>query len=293
MTIPTAPTPTTLVTEALTRFLNGGTPDSGEITRALDYGLEKVKRDIMGIGKTWRPLLRLVYDITKVGVSHYDNPADFEQDLSVGLMSGSHTGLLGTVTSVSLVTLASVEDAIQGEVEGKYLLLTSGTGVDQAEIVDDYNLTTKVCLMASAYAVLPVVPVGYMIVNQITDLTKTSMGRYDQFEYPGRPGIPERFIPITNQTVGQLALHPVPAAIYGIRRRYYADILKLDTTGTLYNTLLRKWANVFEQGVFVWKLQEDDDRYEAQNAIYQQMLMNLLTTDLDGYTPPAPAKQGA
>jgi len=85
--------------------------------------------------------------------------------------------------------------------------------------------------------------------------------------------------------VGQLALHPVPDAVYGIRRRYYADLLKLDTDGTLYSTLLRKWANVFEQGVFVWKLLEDDDRYDTENKIYQQLLVNLQMTDLDGYVP--------
>jgi hypothetical protein len=288
MSAPTQPTPTTLVTEALRRFLNGGDPDADEITRGIDYGLEKVKRDIMGIGKTWRPLLRLAYDITKVGVSHYDNPSDFEQDLSVGLMRGTHTGLLGTVTSASEVALALTEDAT--EVEGKYLLLTSGIGVDQAEIVDDYNVSTKVCTMSNAYTVLPEIPVGYMIVNQITDLIKTNIGRYDQFEYPGKPGTPERFIPIINQTVGQVALHPVPNAIYGIRRRYYADLLKLDTDSTLYATLLRDWANVFEQGVYVWKLQEDDDRYTVENQIYQQMLVNLTITDLDGYIPPETGK---
>jgi hypothetical protein len=286
MTMPTAPTPTTLVTEALTRFLNGGTPDSDEITRGIDYGLEKVKRDIMGIGKAWRPLLRLAYDITKVGVSHYDNPADFEMDFSVGLMLGTHTGLLGTVTSTTEVALTPAEDATQGEVEGKYLLLTSGIGVDQAQVVDDYNTTSKVATLSEAYEVLPEIPVGYMVVNRIKDLTIMNIGRYDQFEYPGRPAEPERFIPIVNNTVGQLALHPVPDAVYGIRRRYYADLLKLDIDGTLYSTLLRKWANVFEQGVYVWKLQEDDDRYDEQNKIYQQMLSNLLVTDLDGYVPP-------
>jgi hypothetical protein len=180
------------------------------------------------------------------------------------------------------------EDAIQGEVEGKHLLLTSGTGVDQAQIVDDYDTVTKIVILSAPYDVLPKLPVGYMVVNQIKDLIKISTGRYEQFEYPGRPGEPERFIPIINNTAGQLALHPVPDAVYGIRRRYYADLLKLNTDETLYATLLRKWANVFEQGVYVWKLGEDDDRYDKENGIYQQLLTNLLVTDLDGYTPPQP-----
>ncbi len=43
MGAPTAPTKTTIVTEALKRFHNGGTPPAAEITRGEDYGLEKVK----------------------------------------------------------------------------------------------------------------------------------------------------------------------------------------------------------------------------------------------------------
>lgn len=283
MSMPTAPTATTIVTEALKRFLNGGTPEAAEITRATDYGLEKVKRDIMGIGKKWRPLLKTVYDITKVGVSHYANPVDYETDNSVGLMTGSHTGALSAVGGASSVTLAADEDATQGEVEGKWLLITSGTGVDQARQVDDYNVSTKVCTMAEAYTTEPIATDGYIVVNNITDLTKLKVDRYDQYKYPGVPGTPQRYAFIPNDTVGQIALHPVPNAIFGLRRRYYIDLLKLDTAIAIYSTILRRWCNVFEQGVFVWKLREDDDRYSEENKIYQQMLMNLLATDLDGF----------
>jgi hypothetical protein len=285
MSAPTQPTPTTLVTSALTRFLNGGTPDDVEILRAVEYGLEKVKRDIMGMGKTWRPLLKTVYDITKVGVSHYDNPADFESDLTVSLMTGTHSGVMANVGSSTTVTLAPTEDALQAEAEGKYLLITSGNGVDQAQVIDDYTPATQIAITAAAFTNLPNATDGYLIVNSIKNLAKMSVDRYDQYQYPGVPGYPQRFANIPNDTVGQIALHPVPNGVYGLKRRYYVDLMKLDTTSTLYNTILRRWAYVLEQGVYVWKLNEDDDRYATQNAIYQQMLVNIMAHDLAGFDP--------
>lgn len=287
MAAPTQPTQTTICTEALKRFKNGGTPNATEITRAEDYGLEKVKRDIMNFGKTWRPLLKTCYDITKVGVSHYANPADFEQDYSVGLMTGDHTGVLQAVGSTSSVTLAATEDATQTEAEGKYLLITSGTGVDQARVIDDYNATSKVATMASAYSTLCVIGDGYMIVNSITDLTEMSLGLYDQFQYPGKGGTPQRRIFVPNESVGELALQPVPNAVFGLRRRYYADLMKLDITSDLYNVILRRWAGLFEQGVYTWRLSEDDDRYAVQNEIYQAMLLATMGADLEGFTAAA------
>jgi hypothetical protein len=61
--------------------------------------------------------------------------------------------------------------------------------------------------------------------------------------------------------------------------------MKLDTESTRYSTILRRWANIFEQGVFVWKLAEDDDRYETENQNYQNMLITLMAHDLYGFDP--------
>jgi hypothetical protein len=283
MAAPTAPTKTTIATEALTRFLNGASPETDEITRAEDYGLEKVKRDIMNVGRTWRPLLRTVYDITVIGVSHYANPADFDSNYSVGYMSGDHSGVLATVTSTSVVDLAAAEDVTKAQAEGKKLLITSGTGVDQSQVIDDYNITTKRATMAAAYDTLPVTGDGYIVVNSIVPLRDMmSIALYDRYQHPGIAGTPKRFIHIPNTTVGELALYPVPDAVGGLQRRYYADLMLIDITSAFYSTILRRWAGVFEQGVYVWKLGEDDDRYQEQNGVYQSMLIAMMANDLDG-----------
>jgi len=283
MAAPSAPTATTICTAALKRFYNGTTPEPDDVTRAEDEGLEKVKRDIMGLGRTWRPLLRTVFDVTKVGVSHYSNPSDYEIDFSIGLMSGTHTGELQTVTSTSNVTLASTETVTKKQAEGKWLLITSGTGKNQAEQIDDYDIATKECVMRAAYATLPVDSDGYMIVSDILDLRNIHPVLYDKYQNTGRPCSPLKYVNLENESVGEIALYPVPDAVFGLRRRYYADLRKVDLETNLYSTLMRRWANVLEQGVYVWKLGEDDDRWATEYQIYQQMLMNLAVTDMAGF----------
>lgn len=283
MAAPTAPTKTTIVTEALKRYLNGATPSATQITRAEDYGLEKVKRDIMNLGRTWHPLLKTVYDITVAGVSHYANPADFEANYSVGYMSGDHSGVLGTVTSKSVVDLAAAEDITQAQAEGKLLLITSGTGVNQAQVIDNYNTTTKQATLAADYDTLCVTADGYIVVDSIAPLRDMkSVSLYDRYRHPGISGTPTKYVHVPNATVGELALYPIPNSVGGLQRRYYADLMLLDIDSALYSTILRRWAGVFEQGVFVWKLGEDDDRFPAQNQMYQGMLLALAAYDLDG-----------
>lgn len=292
MTAPTLPTATTIATEALKRFLNGGPPESADITRAVNYGLEKVKRDIMAIGRTWRPLLRTAYDVTVSGISHYGNPADFEQMYSMGLMSGTHSGVLSAVESASSVTLAADEDATQVECVGKWLLITSGTGTDQAQQIHEYTFATKVATMAEAYATEPVAGDSYLLANNIKNMRWIPNSLYDKFDYPGTPGMPAKYTIIENQGVGQVALYPVPNAVFGLRKRYYADLRKMDITLPLYTTtIMRRWAGLFEQGIYVWKLGEDDDRYEGESQIYAGMLANTALNDLDGYSPPKQEKK--
>jgi len=204
---PPAPTSTTICTEALTRFLNGGSPDAEDITRAINYGLEKVKRDIMSIGKTWRPLIKVCTGSTAAGSAQYANPADFQEGYSVGLTIGS----------------------------------------------------------------------------EVVPLKKMPFKIYDMYQHPGIPGMPTRWTTIPDSGNGFLGLYPTPDAVYSYRQRYYADLMEIDLTDQLYSTILRRWAGVLEQGVYVWALDyNDDDRYAAEDGKYQNMLISLMSYDLDG-----------
>ena len=288
--IPEQPTPEAIVTEALRRFYNGGDPDADEIQRGIDYGIEKVKRDIMGAGKTWRPLIKTDYLITRPSIPHYANPADFEGFYTVGVMSQSHEGVIANVGDSTTLTLAPACTATKAEAEGKTLFIKTGTGALQARIIYSYNPTTKRCVLADALTTLPAPLDEYAIVNRIKDISYIQTARYDQFENPGKPGTPLRYTTLPDDSVGKTAFQPVPDTDYGIRRRYFVDLLKLDTDSALYMVILRRWAGLLEQGVLSWKLQEDDDRSQEQYGIYQAMLLHTMAHDMVGFDAEQAAK---
>lgn len=287
MAIPTAPTKTTIVTEALKRYYNGTAPSAAEITRGEDYGLEKVKRDIMLIGKRWRPLESIAFRVTKDGVSKYSLPADYEAIISVSILDGEHSGLLTGVTNTSyLYTLAADEDISQDQAEGALLLISSGTGVNQAQQIDDYDTSTKIATGVEAFATAPVSGDGYLICNEQRDLVLDPMHRRDHITYPVAKGKPTNYFISADSSYGHMELYQCPDDVYGLQIRYYADLLRLDITGTLYTTLLRRWAGVFEQGVYLWKLGEDDDRFSREFQVYDGMLKQLQKSDLEDYYNP-------
>ena len=295
MTRTDPPTATLIVTEALTAQNNGTAPsDAAEITRGIDYGLEKVKRDLMQLGKKWRPLLKTDYAVTIAGDADYANPSDFEAYRKVRLMSGDHADTLSAVASTSVMTLKADEDATKVQVDGKWLLITSGTGVNQAKQIKSYVFATKVATMAEAFSTSPVLGDGYLIVNNMKGLSEYGRGIFEALAWDWYPGTPARFTVVENATVGFMRLHPVPNAVFGLERTYYADLMKLDITEgstLLYSSILRRWAGLFTQGVYVWALGEDDDRYPRENEIYQSMLVQTATDDLVGFMGQAPAEQ--
>ena len=277
MAIPTAPTASTICQEALTRKLNGATPATADITRATSYGLEKVKRDIMLVNTLWRPLIQTYYTVTKEGVSKYTNPTDLEQHIKLELLKYDHSGALTDVTNASyLYTLAADEDATQDEVEGKTLLITSGTGANQAQQIDDYSTTTKIATGLAAFTTAPVATDEYAIINEFKELTYDPLMRTGVYRDKGEPS---KYYPYDDSTYGYVELSQVPDAVYGLKYTYFADLRRVDITGSLYATLLRRWAAIFEQGVYVWTLGEDDDRYDREFQIYDSMLKQLKARD--------------
>lgn len=277
MAIPTQPTAVTICTEALKRKLNGASPSGADVTRAVDYGLEKVKRDIMLVNTLWSPLISTYYTVTREGVSKYANPSDLEKHIGLELLKYDHSGALTAVNNTNrLYTLAADEDASKNEVEGKLLLISSGTGANQAVQVDDYNPSTKVATGAEAFTTAPVATDGYLIINSFSDLSYEPLIRTMSYRDKGEPG---SYFPCSDSSYGHVELYPVPDAVYGLKFTYFADLRRVDLSSALYTTLLRRWAAVLEQGVYVWTLGEDDNRYEREFQVYDSMLKQLKARD--------------
>jgi hypothetical protein len=293
MAAPTAPTVDSIVLAALTRFYNSSAPtDAAEIAIAKSNGFESVKRDIMALGRKWRPLLRTACQVTEAHVSKYPNAADYREDFTIGLMSGTRTGLLtGVAVDGSTVTLAVAETVTKADAEGSMLLIASGTGGNQATQIKSYDTATKTATLAEKYATNPVIGDGYLVVSTTKDLHRYPIQIYEKFTKKGVPGVPDHYVTVPDDSAGDTALIPTPDGVYGLERKYFADLLLLDDASPLFTFLLRRWERVFEQGVYVWKLGEDDDRYAGENTVYQGLLQAQMVKDLIGYA--APAEQAA
>lgn len=285
MAAPTAPTTTLIVTEAYRQF-GVSSPTAGQLATAIAEGIEKVKRDIWVIGKRWKILRTTQYIPLRKGVSRYANPTDFETDLvepALSLLDGVHSGVLQTAAA-GTATLAAADTAQQDDAEGKLLLITSGTGVNQAEQIDDYDATTKVATMRANWGTTPAGADGYLIVDRQIPITKRTRTDRNRIDRPGQMGEPCEAFDMAAGAAGYIELYPVPKQAYGLKRDYYANLLLVDITGTLYPYILRNWAGILTQGVLAWLYEAyDDTRAQGAKTAYANMLNFLKARELDGH----------
>ena len=285
MAAPTAPTTTLIVTEAYRQF-GISSPTAGQLATAIAEGIEKVKRDIWAMGKRWKLLRTTQYIPIRKGVSRYANPSDFETDMvepGLSLLDGINSGVLQTAAA-GTATLAAADTAVQDDAEGKLLLITSGTGVNQAEQIDDYNATTKVATMRANWGTTPVTGDGYLIVNRQKPIEKFPRTRRNLIERPGDMGEPYEAYDMAAGAAGFIELYPVPQQAYGLKRDYYANLLLVDIVGTLYPYILRNWAGVLTQGVLAWLYEGyDDSRSQVAKVAYANMLNFLKAREIDGH----------
>lgn len=280
MPAPTQPTIAILAAEAFRQFGNDN-PSSAETTAAQEQGMDKVKRDIWALGKKWRLLRTSQYFATKVGVSRYANPSDFEQDLErpgMTLLDGSYRGTL-QAAAAGTATLAAAEPASQAAAEGHLLCLTSGT--TQAEQIDDYNITSKVATMRANWGTTPAGTETYLIADSHWPIVKEPWRNRNLILRPSTPGRPDKVYEMGASATGFIELSPTPDAVYMVKRDYYANLLLVDTSATLHATILRNWAGVITQGLLAWLMTHyRDTRAEMETRKYANQLQ-LLRAELD------------
>ena len=269
MSIPAQPTATTICTEAFKLF-GKTTPTSAEITRATDYGIEIVKDDLKRMGLDWDFLRETTYLPMVVGKSYVQLPTDYAKFLSAKLVDGTSRATLQTA-GASSATLASSETS-GSSIVGKFLIITSGTGVNQARQVISYDTSTKVATVDSAWTTTPVTGDGYLVADSHREMKYRPIFDYNMITEPGRTGTPAACSIKSDAAEGDLYTDKSADKVYVIELEYYKDILKIDLSSTLYSRMLRMLNGLFIQGVFVWLLQ-DDSRAQLERAIYEKKLI--------------------
>ncbi len=284
MAIPTLPTADSIVTEALKRA-GIKSPTQTQIDRAKDEWLEMVKGDIWskvlaGGDTRLKSLQRTAVYIGVIGQRRYPLPADFSEEISVSLLSGTHTGLAQTGGSDS-VTLAADEDITAADAAGTHVLMYSGTSKGQYRETITYDATTKVLTTPLAWdsSKTPAANDEYMIVDTYTKLAEQHQNDLDDSMQRGtsKPGYFSKF-------EDELYLGQSPVALYGIQLRYYVNITTLNLTegaNTVISKIYRNWRSLLTQGVYKYALLSLDDARDTQaDKDFNKLLISTIFKEL-------------
>lgn len=291
MAAPDAPDATSLCTEGLEQA-GYSSPSSAQLTQAAEW-LEQVKNDIWLLGKRLKPLMAEHVEVLTPGVSRYDFPSGLSSVAFAKVLYGDEVDDV-TGTAAATVTLDSTdEDEGEDEIEGKEILIYSGTGKGSLSQVYSYNETTYVASVSPAWAdtsngTAPVSGDTYMLVDQYTPLEIEPIPFFNLLASPHESGRPQILYPVGSEDqYGYYHVYPTPDEdyYYGIHMIYYLNLLTLDLTSTRMTTLYYRWRNLWIQGVKAKQLERDDDsRATVEMQRYYNMVKDIASLETYGRT---------
>jgi len=289
--IPSAPSLDELCAEGLKKggYVSGTAQYTAMLARANTTWIAEINNDIYTLSKELKTLQKVYPHITVPNRSRYIMPTDYQSNLKFTLLDGTEYGT-ATAGAATTITLAAAEDITEANILGKYIVITGGTGVNQIAQVTAYSTTTKVATIFAEtingeWATNPGATSTYLICDEVDDLEYRSISEAD-LAYDTQRDEPTAYILSENETYGEFKLWPSPyradtgQTIYVVLQRYYANIMLLDSAGTLMSLLYRRWRNTFVQGIFYKTLQhKDDDRTLAEESKYYTLLKLMMSKE--------------
>lgn len=278
MSIPSDPSVSTVVTEGLKR---GGrvSPSAGDITTASEVYLQEVKADIYLAAPLHESLRTTAIIPVSVGISRYAWPTNAETIQSVQLVATSTEGSWQDTAQgggASTITLASTFNQEEATVQGRMIYILSGTGSGQYAQIISYNNTTKIATIETAWATLNsswVSPDATSV--YLLEQIRSKLYQYEKpIEFDTQMAPFQPMIPTNATLVGkQIWLNTSPSQRLVLFVTYWYALDQLDEVSTLFTGHLRKFRNLWTQGVAVKVMQRyDEDRYVTESNIYQTML---------------------
>jgi len=291
MAAPTAPTATTLVTEALKKA-GYASPSSSLISRAEDYYLNEIKNDIWLLGKRLKPLQAEYDEVLTPGRSRYDCPSGCSSIAFAKILYGDEVDDVQDSAAGS-VTLDSEEDEGEDELEGKEIVIYSGTGKGSVSQIYSYDEDTLIASVSPAWASCPNATAPdaddtYFIVDNYIPIEIIPVTHFNEIASPFETGPPNFMYPVGDENqYDYYHLFPVPDEdhYYALHMVYYLNLLTLDLASTRMTTLYYRWRNLWIQGVFAKQLQSDDDtRATNEMARYFNMVKDIVSLETYGRT---------
>lgn len=289
MAQPGIPTNITLATEGLrqARIFN---PTPAQISLYSNEVMEQLKNDLWQEVKQMKPLMTFSYGVLVPGQSRYSCPDDFSSDLSMVILVGLTTGSVLSATTNSITIPASIGNLSPDQTMGKEVLITSGTASASASqiitLVQNPNQTTTLTVYPE-FQQTPDATSTFMIVDNQYPCEADHIANYDKFR-PSYLNRPRKFYAMGDQSFDEFIFDCAPDAqyVYGIRMRYYVNIMTIDLNSDLMSSLYQKFRDYWIKGVKAQALADNDDttadaaRAEAQNKLQQLIMSQQYGTDI-------------
>ncbi len=287
MAVPSDLTATLIVTEAYKK-MGIASPTSAQITRAEGYFLREILNEIWmspdNAGESkYKSLQNLDVQASVSGQSKYAFPTDFDTEITLDLLSGTHTDTAQTGGNTS-ITLVSDEDIAEASIEGAYIFLTAGTGSTGFRQCISYDTSTMIATVDRAWDTNPDNTTTYLICEQAIDIDLNNI-RSEEVGGLGNTsfvkGKPSEYNKITEGASDYLLFDKPCDAVYAIHLRYYVDPNRVDLTGSLMTKIYNNWQDVLTAGVSR-KIAEDenDDKFKVFDAEFKRMLAALKLKEL-------------
>jgi hypothetical protein len=273
MAAPTAPTLTTIASEALKKA-GHASPSAALTTRAESTWMEEIKNDIWQLIKDAKMLEDTAWVTCEKGEIYHNFPTDMQSLKSAKLLYGSVTGT-ATAAGASTITLAAAYSSSGDYLYGKPIYIYGATGSEQARIITGWDNSTKIATVHLAWNTAPT-DGTYMIVDTYYEMSVMTEWDYDKENYPFNKHRPIALVPIGDEDNGQFKLFNAPDDTYGIELRYYVDLMELDLAGSRMSTLYQRWRNCWIYGVYAKCLEwDDDDRAGKAMGAYNNYLSGI------------------
>lgn len=287
MALPTQPTLDTLTVEALIKAGYPGISADDALQLRAETWVEELKTEIAS-HPDLKPLQGVAYTVTAKGVSRYANPDDCLNIKSVAILKGVNTGTANGTVSASTVKLKSGHGLTEEFLQGKLIILTSGTGVGNCSQISSLSTDTVTVtpnFNGSSFAGTET----YIIVDEQRDLILKDIQLRDIEINTHDLDVPAHYFPIgqansDSDETGEFQVFPVPNDIYGVQIRYYADLRLTDLTSNLMKTLYRRWWNLWDQGVYFKALKNDHNNdWKDEYKVWQKMVADHMSREKYGH----------
>lgn len=272
MAIPSAPTVSAIVSEALKR---GGriSPSATQISDATEHQFREVKADITQRSARHSSLETQYVTATVDGQSRYTWPTDADDIQSLTLVyapTDDYWQGVATAGGATTITLSASFSQDPTTVRGRFAYLLGGTGVNQFAQVIGYNNTTKVATVDRTWTTNPAAGTTYHLgVDHRKLYTFDKPWGYDVLHAPFSRGTPFRAAPVGREMWLDFATDRIYALCWG----YWANLDLIDEAGAVFIRHLRIHRSLWIQGIAVKTMQRyDEDRYQLELQVYQNML---------------------